>query len=83
MLEQDQRKMNGFGDHLMEMQQRSWLINKIWKGSFKIDMRFTYGDEDGEISQWCQETVIRIPREERTYVTVQINWDKDTFDNQW
>jgi hypothetical protein len=31
MLEQDQRKMNCFGDQLMEMQQTSWGINKIWK----------------------------------------------------
>ena len=76
MLEQDQRKMNGFGDHLMEMQQRSWLINKIWKGSFKIDMRFTYGDEDGEILQWCQGTVIGILREERTYNSCRNQMDK-------
>jgi hypothetical protein len=69
--------MNGFGDQLMEMQQTSWAIDKIWKGSFKIDTCFTYGDEDGEILQWCQGTVIRILREERTYVTVEIKWDKE------
>ncbi len=48
MLEQNQREMNGFGNQLMEMQQTSWAIDKIWKGSFKIDMCFTYGDEDGK-----------------------------------
>ncbi len=50
----------------MEMQQTCWAINKIWKGSFKIDMCFTYGDEDKEILQWCQGTAIKILREERT-----------------
>jgi hypothetical protein len=65
MLEQDQMEMSGFGDQLMEMQQTSWAIDKIQKGSFKIDMCFSYGDEDGEILQWCQEetlqTVISVP----------------------
>ncbi len=40
-------------------------------------MCFSYGDEDGEILQWCQGTVIRILREEATYVTVKIKWDKE------
>ena len=38
-------------------------------------MCFSYGDEDGEILQWCQGTVMRILREERTFVIVQIKWD--------
>jgi hypothetical protein len=54
----------------MEMQQMSWAVDKICKGSFKIDMCFTYSDEDGETLQWCQGTFIRVLREERTYVTV-------------
>jgi hypothetical protein len=66
MLEQDQREMSGFGDQLMEMQQTSWAINKIWKGSLKINMCFAYGDDYGEILQWCQWTVLRILQEERT-----------------
>ncbi len=37
----------------------------------------TYGDEDGEILQWCLGTVLRILQEERTYVTVEIKWDKE------
>jgi hypothetical protein len=37
----------------------------------------TYGDEDGEILQWCQGTVLRILQEGRTYVTVEIKWDKE------
>jgi hypothetical protein len=77
MLDQDQREMSGFGDQLMEMQQKSWAIDKIQKGSFKIEMCFSYGDEDGEILQWCQGTVIRILREETTYLTVEIKWDKE------
>ncbi len=77
MLEQDQREMNGFGDQLIEMQQLSWAINEIWKGSFEIDMCFTHGDEDGVILQWCQRTVTRILREERTHVSVEIKWDKE------
>ena len=37
----------------------------------------TYGDEDGEILQWCQRTVLRILWEERTYVIVELKWDKE------
>ena len=77
ILERDRREMSGFGDQLMEMQQTSWAINKIRKGSLKIDMCFAYGDEDGEILQWCQGTVLRILREEKTFVTVEIKWDKE------
>jgi hypothetical protein len=79
ILEQDRREMSGFGDQLMEMQQTSWAIDKIWVGSFKIDMCFAYDDEDGEVLQlqWCQGTVLKILREEKTSVTVEIKWDKE------
>jgi hypothetical protein len=77
MLERDRREMHGFGDQLMEMQQTSWAIDKIWAGSFQIDMCFAYGDEDGEVLQWCQGTVLKILREEKTFVTVEIKWDKE------
>ncbi len=60
----------------MEMQQTSWAIDKIRTGSFKVDMCFSYGDEDGEILQWCQGTVMRILKEERTFAIVQIKWDE-------
>ena len=62
MLERDRREMSGFGDQLMEMQQTSWAIDKIWVGSFKIDTCFAYGDKDGEVLQlqWCQGTVLKI-----------------------
>ncbi len=36
MLGRDQREDCGFGNQLMEMQQMSWAIDKIWKGSFKV-----------------------------------------------
>jgi hypothetical protein len=77
MLEQDRRENSGFGDKLMEMQQTSWAIDKVRKGSFRIDMCFSYGDEDGNILQWCQGTVIKVLNEEKTFVTIQINWDKE------
>ena len=77
MLERDRREMHGFGDQLMEMQQTSWAIDKIRAGSFQIDMCFAYGDEDGEVLQWCQGTVLKILREEKTSVTVEIKWDKE------
>ncbi len=76
MLEQDQRENSGFGDQLMEMQQTSWAV-KICMGSFKIDMCFSYGDEDGEILQWCQGTVVRVVKEENNFVIVEIKWGKE------
>ena len=76
MLERDRREDSGFGDQLMEMQQTSWAIDKIRLGSFKIDMCFSYGDDYGEILQWCQGTVTKILKEERTFAIVQIKWDK-------
>ena len=61
----------------MEMQQTSWCaIDKIRTGLFTTDMCFSYGDEDGEILQWCQGTVMRILKEERTFAIVQIKWDE-------
>ena len=39
-------------------------------------MCFSYGDEDGENLQWCQGTVMRILKEERRFVIVQIKWDE-------
>ena len=38
-------------------------------------MCLSYGDDDGEILQWCQGTVLRILKEEKTFVIVQIKWD--------
>jgi hypothetical protein len=76
MLERDQQEDSGFGDQLMEMQQTSWAIDKIRMGLFKIDMCFSYGDDDREILQWCQGTVMRIFKEEKAFVIVQIKWDK-------
>jgi hypothetical protein len=32
MLERDRRENSGFGDQLMEMQQTSWVIEKIQRG---------------------------------------------------
>ncbi len=77
ILERDQRENSGFGDQLMEMQQTSWEVDKICMGSFKIDMCFSYGDEDGEILQWCQGTVVRVLKEENNFVIVEIKWDKE------
>ncbi len=77
MLEQDRRKNSGFGDQLMEMQQTSWAIDKVRKGLFRIDMCFSYGDKDGDILQCCQGTVIKVLKEEKTFVTIQIKWDKE------
>jgi len=76
MLERDRREDSGFGDQLMEMQQTSWAIDKIRLGSFKIDMCFSYGDDDGEILEWCQGKVMKLLKEERTFAIVQIKWDK-------
>jgi hypothetical protein len=36
-----------------------------------------YGDKDGDILQWCQGSVIKVLKEEKTFVTVQIKWDKE------
>jgi len=37
---------------------------------------YGYGDDDGEILQWCQGTVMNILKEAQTFVIVQIKWDK-------
>ena len=39
-------------------------------------MCFSYGDDDGEILQWCDGTVMKILKEAQTFVIVQIKWDK-------
>ncbi len=77
ILEQDQRENSSFGDQLMVMQQTSWAVDKICMGSFKNDMCFSYGDEDGEISQLCQGAVVRVLKEENNFVIREIRWDKE------
>ena len=77
MLERDRRENSGFGNQLMEMQQTSWAIDKIHRGSFKIDMCFSYGDDDGDVLQWCQATVVKVLKEEKHCVTVEIKWDRE------
>ncbi len=72
MLERDRREDSEFGNQLMEMQQTSWAIDKICRGSFKIDMCFSYGDDDGDVLQWCQGTVVKVLKDEKIYVTVEI-----------
>jgi len=39
-------------------------------------MCFSYGDEDGEILQWRQGTVMNILKDAQTFFIVQIKWDK-------
>ncbi len=39
-------------------------------------MCFSYEDDDGEILQWCQGTVMKILKEAQTFVVVHIKWDK-------
>jgi len=45
-------------------------------------MCFSYGDDDGEILQWCQGTVMKILKEAQTFVIVQIKWDKKCLREQ-
>ena len=77
MLEQDRRENSGFGDQLMEMQQTSWAVDKICTGPFNIDMCFSYGDDDEEVLQWCQGKVVRVLKVDKTFVVVEIKWDKE------
>jgi hypothetical protein len=65
------------------MQQRSWAVDKIWEESYRIDKCFSYSDEDGEILQSRQGTVIRVLREERKYVTVEINLSEGDKEVSW
>jgi len=76
-LERDRRENSVFRDQLMKMQQTSWAIDKIHRGSFKIDMCFSYGDDDSDVVQWCQGTVVKLLKEEKIYVTVEIKWDRE------
>ena len=55
----------------MEMQQTSWAIDKIHR------VCFSYGDNDGDVLQWCQETVVKVLKNEKNYVTVEIKWDRE------
>jgi hypothetical protein len=55
----------------MEMQQTSWAIDKIHR------VCFSYGADDGDVLQWCQETVVKVLKNEKNYVTVEIKWDRE------
>ena len=61
----------------MGMQQTSWAVDKICTGPFNIDMCFSYGDDDEEVLQWCQGKVVRVLKVDKTFVVVEIKWDKE------
>lgn len=77
MMERDRLENSGFGDQLMELQQTSWAIEKIRCGSFKLDMCFLYNDDNNEILQWCQGTIIKIIKEKETFVIVAVKWEEE------
>ena len=45
MKKRDDRETDGVGNQLMEMQESSWLVEKISQGGFKINMCFHCQDE--------------------------------------
>lgn len=63
----------------MELKQTSWAIEneKIRCGSFKLDMCFLYNDDNNEILQWCQGTIIKIIKEKETFVIVAVKWEEE------
>ena len=51
---------------------------------------FSYGDDDGDVDvlQWCQGAVVKVLKEEKNYVTVEIKWDRECLregnsETQW
>jgi hypothetical protein len=55
MNEVDRLEDLGFGDPLDEMQETSWLVEKILNGDIKIERCYSYHDDEGNktLQQFC------------------------------
>jgi hypothetical protein len=45
--ERDRLEESGFGDQLNEMQESNWPVERILAGGFRIEMCWTYHDDEG------------------------------------
>ena len=78
MIERDRPEESGYKDQLMEIQENSWLLERIRKGTFvKIDMCFSMTDPGETLLQWCQGTVVELvkDKEKLKYMDVKIKWN--------
>lgn len=55
MLERERLEDAGHVNRLEEMQQTSWPVKRILQANFKIEMCFSYHDDDNNITlHWCR-----------------------------
>ncbi len=59
----------------MEMQEATAPIKDIRKGNWRIDMCFEYTEEGKTILQWCQGTVLKVIKEDKYYIVIEVQWD--------
>ena len=76
MKERDRLELAGYGDQLMEIQKATPPIDKMGRGSFRIDMCFDYTEGGESILQWCQGTVTKMLKEDKYNMTMEIKWDE-------
>ena len=66
----------------MDLVINSWRCSKqvgqlirFTRDHLKLICASAMGGDDGGVLQWCQGTVVKVLKEEKNYVTVEIKWD--------
>ena len=83
--ERDRLEESGFGDQLNEIQESSWPVEQILAGGFKIEMCWTYRDDEGnETLNWCRGVVDSIVRNksEEKIIEVMIKWNENCIEEE-
>lgn len=74
----------GIEDQLSEMQETSWLIEKILNGDIKIEMCYSYHDDEVNktLQQFCGciKSVLPNKSESSYTIEVQIMWNDDCIE---
>ncbi len=77
MKKRDDREADGVGDQFMEMQESSWLVEKILQGGFKINMCFLCQDETLQWYCGIVQSIVHDKSKTKNTIGVMILWDED------
>lgn len=79
-LQREKNEEMGLSDQLSEMQQFTWKVfdnAELRREPWKIDMLFSYPEEDGNVNIWSKGTVIELIKSDPNYQIVKIKWDDE------
>lgn len=79
-LQREKNEEMGSMDQLSEMQQFTWKVfnnTELRRKPWKIDMLFSYPEEDGHVNIWSKGKVIELIKSDPNYQIVKIKWEDE------